>query len=234
MLWDLSIKIGLVSALLLPKPGDVGKALFILFNRPSFWADLWATMWTWIIGIVIGTTAGGVVGFVLGFNKYIWAAIEPWIEFLRSLPSVVLVPLASIFIGVGTGSKLACSTLVVFALMVSSSSTAVRSMRASHIRLAISWRATVLQSLWFFYVPAALSHMAIAVRAAIPLALIVTVAADMLIATDSGLGRILMDAMAVFDTKTLYAGVLIVGWLGYAAARVSAFIEKKSIHWSGS
>ena len=74
----------------------------------------------------------------------------------------------------------------------------------------------------------------VALRAAIPLALIVTVAADMLIATDAGIGRILMDSLAVFDTKKLYAGVIVVGLLGYIAARLSALLEEKTIHWSGA
>jgi ABC-type nitrate/sulfonate/bicarbonate transport system permease component len=118
--------------------------------------------------------------------------------------------------------------------MVSSSATALRATRSSYLRLAVAWRATPLQLLWSFYLPATLSHLIVALRAAVPLALIVTVAADMLIATDAGIGRILMDSLAVFDTKKLYAGVIVVGALGYVAATISSFVERKTMHWSGS
>jgi NitT/TauT family transport system permease protein len=74
----------------------------------------------------------------------------------------------------------------------------------------------------------------VALRAAIPLALIVTVAADMLIATDAGIGRILMDSLAVFDTRRLYAGIIVVGVLGYISVGISSILERKTIHWSGN
>jgi ABC-type nitrate/sulfonate/bicarbonate transport system permease component len=232
--WQVAVSLGLVNDLLLPRPASVGQALVALLGMPSFWLDLRATVVTWLLGVVVGTLLGGAIGLVLGLNSYIWAAAEPWVEFMRALPSVVLVPLISVFLGVGTRSRFACATLVVVLLMVSSAATAIRATRSSYLRLAISWRVTPLQLLWTFYLPATLSHLVVALRAAIPLALIVTVAADMLIATDAGIGRILMDSLAVFDTKKLYAGVLVVGVLGYLAAGISSFLERKTIHWSGS
>lgn len=232
--WHLAFSLGWVSRLLLPPPSDVAKSLAQMGHNASFWHDLRSTVATWLAGVIVGTLAGGAMGFLLALNPYVWAAAEPWVEFLRSLPSVVLVPLVSIFLGVGANSRLACAALVVAVLMMASAATAIRATRSSHLRLAIAWRASFFRTLGTFYFPATLSHLAIALRAAIPLALIVTVAADMLIATDAGLGRILMDALAVFDTKKLYAGVLVVGALGYLAAGLSAILERKTIHWSGS
>jgi ABC-type nitrate/sulfonate/bicarbonate transport system permease component len=230
--WQLSVASGLASDLLLPPPTAVAATLVSFGESTRFWIDLAGTTCTWLAGVVIGTVLGGVLGLVVSFNAYVWAAVEPWIEFLRSLPSVVLVPIISIFLGVGLGSRLACATLVVFVLMVSSAGSAVRSTRASHLRLAVAWRATPWQRLTYFYFPATVSYLAIALRAAIPIALIVTVAAEMLVETDAGLGRILMESYAVFDMRKLYAGVIVVGLLGYISAAVGSLIERRTIHWS--
>jgi NitT/TauT family transport system permease protein len=232
--WHLAVKAGWVSNLLLPPPSSVATALSDMAQTGAFWKDLFATVFTWALGVVIGTVAGGILGFVLSLNPYVWAACEPWVEFLRALPSVVLVPLLSLFFGIGTNSRLACAALVVAVLMASSASTAIRATRGSYLRLAVAWRATLLQTIASFYFPATLSHMAVALRAAIPLALIVTVAADMLIATDAGIGRILMDSLAVFNTSKLYAGVIVVGALGYLSVGISSIVERKTIHWSGN
>lgn len=232
--WETVVASGIVSSLLLPRPQSVAQALGGMLRTSSFWADIGATVGTWLLGVGVGTIIGALLGLLLGLNPYVWAAAEPWIEFMRALPSIVLVPMVSIFLGVGTGARFVCATLVVVLLMVSSSATALRATRASYLRLAVAWRATPVQMVTAFYLPATLSHLVVALRAAIPLALIVTVAADMLIATDAGIGRILMDSLAVFDTKKLYAGVVVVGILGYVAAGLSALLERKTIHWSGA
>ncbi len=233
-LWELAVDVGFVSSLLLPRPMAVAKVMVGLVANRIFWRDVAATVSTWLLGVLIGTFAGGVLGLLLAFNPYVWASVEPWVEFLRSLPSVVLIPLVSLFFGIGASSRLACATLVVLVLMLSSAASAVRATRGSYLRLAVAWRATPLQTILHFYLPATLSYLAIALRAGIPLALIVTVAADMLIATDSGIGRILMDAYAVFDMQKLYAGIFVVGLLGYLSVAIGSIIEKRTIHWSGA
>jgi len=232
LIWKISLITGLVSPLLLPTPSKVGAALLRLVSSISFWNDLGATVFAWLAGVSSGTLIGGLAGISLGLNRYIWAAVEPWVEFLRSLPSVVLVPLVSLFLGVGSSSRIACSAIVVIVLMLSASAMAVRSTKDTHIRLAFAWRASRFQIIRTFVLPSVLSHMAIALRAAIPIALIVVVAADMLIATESGIGKIVLDALSVFDTATMYAAIVVVGLLGYIAAVVGSFIERRTIHWT--
>jgi len=233
LLWSFVLFAGLVPKVLLPWPGDVGRAVLVMVGSQQFWQDLNATVWTWLAGVVIGAVVGAFLGIFLGLNTYVWTAVEPWVEFIRALPSVVLIPLVSLFMGVGVSSRLTASALVVVALIIATSGTAIRSTSAAHIRLAIAWRASVFQRLIHFQLPAALSHMVVALKAAIPLALIVTVAGDMLIATDAGVGKIIMDSLAVFDTARLYAAVLVVGALGYSAAIIGSVLESLTIHWRG-
>lgn len=233
VLWVIALSAALVPKVLLPWPSDVGRALLSMLQSTDFWVDLSGTVWTWLAGVFFGTLIGAFLGVVLGLNKYVWAAVEPWVEFIRSLPSVVLIPLVSLFMGVGFSSRLTASALVVVVLMMATSGTAIRSTSYAHLRLATAWRATPAQRLLHFYLPAALSHMVVALKAAIPIALIVAVAADMLIATEAGIGKIIMDSLAVFDTAKMYAAVFVVGFLGYVASLVGSKIEEWALHWSG-
>lgn len=231
--WEAALRLGLAPRLLLPSPGRVCEALWRLVGTPSFWGDIGSTVWTWVAGVLLGALLGATCGVLLGLNRYVWAATEPWIEFFRALPSVVLVPLVSLFLGVGASSRLVCATAVVAVLMVSTAGTALRSAALAHQKLAVAWRASPSETILYFLIPAALSHMIVALKAAIPIALIVAVAADMLIATDAGIGKVIMDSLAVFDTPTMYAAVLVVGFLGYLAAVLGTWIERLTVHWSG-
>lgn len=231
--WEAALRLGVAPRLLLPPPGRVLVSLWDLLGTETFWWDIASTVWTWLAGVFLGALLGATAGILLGLNRYVWAATEPWVEFLRALPSVVLVPLVSLFLGVGASSRLVCSAAVVAVLMVSTAGTALRTATHTHQKLALAWRASRTQTIAHFTVPAALSHMAVALKAGIPIALIVVVAADMLIATESGIGKVIMDALAVFDTPTMYAAVLVVGLLGYLAAVMGTWIERLAIHWSG-
>jgi len=131
--WHFAVKVGWVSDLLLPPPSSVAAALAKMMETHSFWTDVSSTVFTWALGVILGTVVGGILGFVLGLNRYVWAAAEPWVEFLRALPSVVLVPLISLFFGIGTNSRLACAALVVAVLMASSASTAIHATRGSYL-----------------------------------------------------------------------------------------------------
>lgn len=231
--WEAVLRLGVVPSLLLPPPSRVIGSLRDLLGTATFWADIGSTVWTWLAGVLVGTLVGATGGIVLGLNRYVWAATEPWVEFLRALPSVVLVPLVSLFLGVGASSRLVCSATVVAVLMISTAATALRSASHVHQKLALAWRTSGTQTIIYFLIPAALSHMAVSLKAGIPIALIVAVAADMLIATESGIGKVIMDALAVFDTPTMYAAVFVVGLLGYLAAVMGTWIERLAIHWSG-
>ena len=233
ILWELILVLNIATPLLLPEPARVLNQLLVLLKKQSFWMDIGSTVWTWMFGVIIGFLIGAAGGLLLGLNRYIWAAVEPWIEFLRSLPSVVLVPLISLFLGVGASSRFTCSALVVAVMMISTAGTGLRTVSSSHLRLAGAWKVTRWQEIRVFLIPTALSHMMVALRAAIPIALIVTVAADMLIATESGVGKVIMDALAVFDTPTMYAAIIVVGVLGYLSAILGSLFERMSIHWSG-
>ncbi len=232
-MWSLIVASGLVSSLILPPPQKVFWALMALAATSEFWASIWSTFWTWAVGVVVGAFLGGSMGIALGLNKYIWAAVEPTVEFVRALPSVVLVPLVSVFLGVGSNSRLVSTALVVCVTMISTAGLSLRNASAAHMRLACAWRTSTGQLIRYFLIPSAITHMAVALRSAIPIALIVAVAADMLIATDRGVGRIIVDALAVFNIARMYAAVIVVGFLGYAAAILGAYIERRLLHWQG-
>lgn len=231
--WYVVLWLGMVPEILFPSPHRVLHALLTLGKSSGFWHDLASTIFSWFFGVLIGVFLGGFFGLFFGINRLIWLIIEPWIEFLRSLPSIVLIPMVSLFLGVGGSSRLACSTIVVSTLLISTAGTAIRSASKTYLRLATAWRISNWEKIRYFYFPSAVTHMVVSLKAALPIALIVTIASDMLIATDSGIGKILMDSSAVFDISTMYAVVIVIGFLGYFAAIAGSWLENRFIHWSG-
>lgn len=222
-----------VPQLLLPHPRIILAALLSLFQDDYFWISLWATSSNWITSIVLGTLFGLFIGVAASANPYAWAAILPIVEMLRSLPSVVIVPIFALFLGAGDVSKVACASTVVAVLIIAVSGTAIRSLDRSYLRLAAAWCLSTRQLYVKIVFPALLPELIIAIKAALPLALIVCIASEMLVSTQRGLGVIVLNSLAVFKTDTMYATVFCIAFMGYSASLIGSVIEKKLLHWSG-
>jgi len=233
ILWELLLRLGMVSSLLLPYPKEVAIELKGFATSNMFWLDLFNTILSWLSGLFIGVLIGVSIGLLLAINKKIWLVFEPLVEFFRSLPSIVLVPLISLFLGVGLESKITCVIVVVAVTIISTTGIAMRSINVTYLKLQHSWKLSLKNRLLYIYLPEISSHLVVAIKAAIPLALIVAVASDMLIATDHGIGKIITDSLAVFNIAKMYAAIIVVGILGYASANISSQIEKTVIHWKG-
>ncbi|NTW31957.1 MAG: hypothetical protein HGB12_04925 [Bacteroidetes bacterium] len=231
--WQSILMLKLVEPILLPYPEKVFFELIQFFTTKSFWLDLLNTTSAWIVGLIGGIVLGVSIGLLLALNEKIWFIFEPIVEFLRSLPSIVLVPLISLFLGVGINSKISCVIIVVAVTIISTIGISIRGINITYKRLQTAWKLSLIDKLRHIYLPEIASHLLVAIKASIPLALIVAVASDMLIATDNGIGKIITDSMAVFDTKKMYAAIIVVGFLGYISAKLSTFIENSFIHWKG-
>jgi ABC-type nitrate/sulfonate/bicarbonate transport system permease component len=231
--WELLVRVEYLPEILFPSPVDVLHQLWEMANLGSFWRDLTSTAISWLLAVTLGTLLGGLAGIVLGVNRFVWHAFEPIVEFARSLPSIVLVPLVSLFVGVGFASRLSSGVLAVSVIIVSSTGSAIRTATLTHRRLSEAWGWDTSQWIRFVLLPSGLSELMVGLRTSIPIGLIVVIAADMLVATDSGVGRIVMDSLAVFDTRRLFAAIMVIGLLGYVASLVSDFVGRKTIHWAG-
>jgi len=233
IVWYFVVYFKIVEPILLPSPKNVFIELIHLSKSNTFWLDVLSTIISWFIGLFLGIIIGIVLGILLALNEKIWFIFEPFVEFLRSLPSIILVPLISLFMGVGLDSKILSVTVVVAVTIITTVGIAIRGINVIYKKLQNAWHLSTYDTIAKIYFPEISSHLLVAVKASIPLALIVAIAADMLIATDNGLGKIITDSMAVFNSTRMYAAIIVVGILGYLSAKLSILIENKLIHWKG-
>jgi taurine transport system permease protein len=229
--WWWIARSGMVSQILLPTPDRVARRLLELGGDAAFWKDFGSTLLLWTLSVAVGTGAGLLLGLLSYLNRAVWYFIQTPVEFIRSLPSVVLVPLVALFAGLGGATQFWSAFAVVAALMISSSASVVRRLPIGHERLSHAWRLSRLTTLRIFVLPNLLAELLTALRAAVPLALVVLIACDMLVATESGLGRLIRDGLAILDMSTTLAVVFVVGLLGLGGSLFVSFVDRKLISW---
>jgi len=232
ILWSSFTYGGLVKPLFLPPPHAVCTALWTLaIDGPLLW-DLGTTFYRTLLAFGISIGVGLLVGVPLGLSRKTYESSEVVFDFLRSMPSPVMIPLAMLFFGLGDASRIAVAAFTCGLINALQTVYAVRSIPKQRVHAARL--AGAEGSLIFFHVlvPSALPILVAGWRITLSLALIVVVVTEMFIGTQSGLGMRVLDSHLMFRIPEMYAGIVAVGMVGYGLNKSVEAAERRFVHWS--
>jgi ABC-type nitrate/sulfonate/bicarbonate transport system permease component len=109
----------------------------------------------------------------------------------------------------------------------------VRSVSATRLLVAASFRSTLFQRLRFVIVQDALPQVFIGLRTALSLAIVVAVVSEMLLSTGAGIGATIYNNSMMYRTEHAYVGVFLAGGLGYFLNLLMARLDEAFVHWRG-
>lgn len=213
----------------IPDPLETANAMLRLFSK--IWTATIATGAR--IGIAFGIAIiGGIpLGIIFGKNKSLYEAIEPLIDFFRSIPATALFPLFMIFFGIESGSKIAVAAFG--GLLIVLFNTAQGVMHASKWR-TIAAKITGASNVQIFKnitIWESLPQTFVGIRIAASMIVAIIIVTEMFIGTNVGIGRMIVDAQITFDISGMYAILFVAGSLGYILNYTLSLIEKKIVYW---
>lgn len=183
-----------------------------------------------VAGFALGAALGTLVGVVLGRWHRLALVLDPFLMGFYSLPKIALAPLFILWFGVGTEMKVLFVAMIVFLLVFLNTYSGVRQVSREQITILRLMRANEGDILRKVVLPSAITWMFTGLRLSVPYALIGAIMSEML-ASNRGLGFVLADATAQFDTAGAFAGLMAIvamGVLFNAAVRVA---EKRAMPW---
>lgn len=231
-LWFFISQSSLVPEVLLPSPFKVFHYLGVNFYSELLGVTFY-TVQLWILSFLTGAVFGIMMGLIIGYYQTIYAYLEVVIDFFRSLPVVVMLPVVVIFLGIGWISKFVIISFFTALYILVNTIYGVRYGKTSKIILTNILKMTPVQKLIKVIIPSALPSIFMGLRTTISLSLIVAIAAEMLIGGPGGLGRKIMDDMLVYNMTEMYSIILVIGLLGYFSNKLFYLIESRIIHWKG-
>lgn len=231
MLWGLVVHRGLVSPVFLPSPADTLRALIDGWSGAGeLRARTLLTTERMFYGWVLSSLAGVALGALIGLSARARMWLLPSLELLRPLPASSLVPVGIAVVGLSNG-------MVVFAVVfgaiwpvllatvhgLSSVDPRLRELAALlHLRPVAYVRTIGL--------PNALPDILGGMRLSLTASLIVTIVGEMLSAQE-GLGTTILLAARSFRASDLYAGVVMLGALGFISSWLLARVEHRLLAW---
>jgi ABC-type nitrate/sulfonate/bicarbonate transport system permease component len=182
------------------------------------------------LGYVIGSAIAIALGTALGLSRTVHAILGPTIEFLRALPSVVLIPFGIVVFGVDTSMKVFVIALGCFFPVLLSTLDGVRSVEPLLLDVSRTFKFNRGEMLGKVILPAASPQIFAGLRTALSLALILMVVSEMVASTD-GIGYAILESQRLFEIPDMWAGILVLGLLGYLINFILMLVEKKSLGW---
>lgn len=228
--WEISVRAGMVEVFGLPAFSKVALALFQFVWTGEVVEVLVPSMRRWAIGYALAVAFGICIGILMGYFKFVYKLLEPITELVRPIPSPAYVPVAILFLGIDDAMKIfVIAFAAVFPTMISTFS-GVRSIDSVQMGTAKTFGVSRLTTVVHVVLPAASPYIFTGMRVSLAVSLILTVIAEM-IAGNSGIGYYILLAQRSFQIEQMYAGIVVLGLLGYALNRLFLLIEAVVLRW---
>lgn len=215
---------------LLPTPGAVARAGWDSLRDGDLFTQTWASLRRVLIGFVLGVALAVPTGFLMGWYRWANSALEPWVQFFRTVPPLALIPLVVIFLGVGESAKISLIFLAAYLSCVIAVVQGVRNVDRILLSAARVLGAKDRHLFLKVVVPASLPYLFVGMRVALGNAWATLVAAE-LIAADTGLGHMMKNAATYFEVPTVMVGVITIGILGLLMDRGVLYLDRRLTRW---
>ena len=203
-LWEFVVRAGLVSENDLPAMTTTMQELWSLMKTGEFWKDFAYTVRGWALGLAIATVLAVPIGIVLGTSELAGRALRVPIEFLRPIPSAVLIPLLFLTIGPSLKSEVFLAAFGAFWPLLVQTIYGVQDVDPVAIDTARSFRLGKLERLYRVTLPSAMPYIATGLRISSTVALILAFTAELFMGTP-GLGQAMNYAQSYGLNDQLYA-----------------------------
>ena len=175
------------------------------------------------------------LGLTIGWFRRAEMAINPLVQVFRPISPLAWIPLAILWFGVGDSASVFLIFLGCFFPLLLTAINAVRNIPAVYINAGRNFGLGPADLVYRVLYPAVIPQLLIGLRITLGVAWLVVVAAEM-IAVDSGLGFLIVDARNAGNRYDLVVGgMVVIGLIGLLLDTAMRSLEKvKSFRWAYS
>ena len=229
-LWQLGANAGLISPVFLPGPDRSFGALWEHLHEAEFWLAFAETLRRMALGFATASIVGVAAGSAIGLSPRLRAYLEPTLELIRPLPASAVIPLFVLLIGLNERMIIA---VIAFASLWPVLLATVHGFKTIEPRLIEVSRMLHLSTLEFIFkiaLPNAMPDIFAGLRLALTVSLILAVVTEMLSGM-MGLGHDIIIAARSFRSADLYAGIIVLGFIGYVMNIAMERLERHVLRW---
>jgi NitT/TauT family transport system permease protein/taurine transport system permease protein len=227
-LWQLIPQTGLLPELFLP---SLSKTVTVLVqNWGEYFDALLVTLYEVALSMLIACGAGILVGALVGGLALLRSLLLPVFSSLYAVPIVILYPIFSAWLGIGSESKIAFAGAYGFFPVMLSTAAGIGTIDQNLLMAARSMGASVPQQIARVIIPASIPTVLSGLRLGGALAIIGVVVAEML-QSSAGIGYLVTRYRTVLDSPRVFAGILMILVLSVAFDLLARAVERRTSVW---
>ncbi|MCW2288261.1 ABC-type nitrate/sulfonate/bicarbonate transport system permease component [Leucobacter luti] len=204
--------------------------LIELAQVPAFWTDVTSSLGNLALSFALASVLGVLLGAALGLIQPLAWFVGPTLHFFRAIPPVALVPIFVSLIGFGNETRILSITLAALFPVLISTIDGIKGAEPTLEMVSRVYRFGPIDRLFSVTLPAASPRILSGMQVSLMTAFVVMIASEML-GSSKGLGAATLLAQQSFAIADMWAGILTLGVLGYAATALIVLFRRRVLRW---
>lgn len=222
LLWEVVVRLGLYSELILPSPIHVYQKIFMAFQNEGLSGQIVRSIAVVVKGLSVATVMTCLFLVLSEFSRTIERIAETLCTIFHPLPGIAILPVFMLWFGVGEGAIVAVVVHSVIWPLYINLSTGKRSIPEIYGQVSRGFDIDGVNRWSHILIPAILPHLLSGMRTGWARAWRALISAEMIfgaIGNGGGLGWFIFKSRVFMDTAGMFAGLVVV-------IAVGLFVEK--------
>jgi NitT/TauT family transport system permease protein len=232
VLWQLSVMIFKVKEYILPSPIVALEHLF--FAQPdanyNWMLHIKATLLEIALSFIVTSLVGIAIAIILAWSRVLNRIVMPAFVFFNSIPIIAIAPLLVLWFGYGLKTNILIAFLVAFFPVVINTTVGLSQIDDDLLDLVKYLNGTKIQIFLKLRIPNSLPYMFTGLKISSTMCVVGAIVGEF-IASDRGLGYIIINSQYTMDSPPIFAGLMLVSLFGVMLFGIVAMLERLFMPW---
>lgn len=230
VLWAAASAAGTLDTGAVPAPWTVLRTAGHLWTDGTLPTDVLTSLERAGYGFAIGLTAGVLLALAAGLSRTGEALIDGTVQLNRAIPTLGLIPLFILWLGIGETFKIAIIAIVVYVPIYLNTHAALSGIDSRFVELAEVQGLSRFTFIRQVVIPGALPGFFVGLRLGVTGSWLGLVVLEQINATN-GLGYLMFQAQNYGQTDVILVGLLIYGVFGLVSDSLVRLVERRVVSW---
>lgn len=228
--WWAASASGYLDPRILSGPGSVASTALDLIRSGRLQDNVQVSLQRAGLGLLFGVLAGVVLSVAAGLSRAGEYLLDGTLQVKRAIPSLALLPLMILWLGIGEQMKITVIALGVAVVVYINTYASLTGIDRRFVELAESLDLTRVQFVRKVVIPGALPGFFVGLRLAVTASWLGLVVVEQVNAT-KGLGYMMFQAQLYAQSDVIVVGLVVYGIFGFVSDAAVRAAERKVLSW---